>query len=97
MQFAPRDHRSFFKAETATIGDIRGIVVGTLPPSPTSLLLPTYDSSEQALVCWSTSSDRTTVAQYWVTSNGESQVLCIGTLPKTAVPADVGIGTILCP
>jgi hypothetical protein len=96
-QFAPSDQRSYFKAETATIGDIRGIVVGTLPPPSTSLLLPTHDASEQALVCWSTSSDGTSVAQYWVTSNGESQMLCVGTLPRTAVPADVGIGTVLCP
>ena len=97
MQFAPSDQRSFFQAEKVTIGDIRGIVVGTLPPPPTSLLLPTHDSSEQALVCWSTSRDRTSVAQYWVTSNGESQVLCVGTLPKTVLPTDIGIGTILCP
>ena len=76
MQFAPSDQRLFAKAEAVSIGDIRNIVVATLPPTPTSLLLPGHDSSEQALMCWSTSTDRTTVAQFWVTTTGDSRVFC---------------------
>jgi hypothetical protein len=95
MQFAPSDHRLFFKAATLSIGDIRGIVVATPPPTPTSLLLPGHDSSEQALMCWSTSTDRTSVAQFWVLNGGESQVLCIGPLQVTVPPEQVG--NFLCP
>ena len=52
--FAPNDQPMFLKAQTVTISDIRNIVVATLPPTPTSLLLPERAASEEALMCWST-------------------------------------------
>ncbi|MEO7370396.1 MAG: hypothetical protein ABIZ69_06020 [Ilumatobacteraceae bacterium] len=76
MQFAPSDHGLFANAEAVSIGDIRSIVVATPPPTPTSLLLPGHDSSEQALMCWSTSTDRTSLAQFWITTTGDARVFC---------------------
>jgi hypothetical protein len=90
MQFAPTDHRLFAKAETISIGDIRSIVVATPPPTPTSLLLPGHDSSEQALMCWSTSADGTSVAQFWVLSNSESRVFCTATFLQPVSPEQLG-------
>ena len=95
MQFAPNDQLLFAKAETVSIADIRSIVVATPPPTPTSLLLPGHDSSEQALMCWSTSTDRTTVAQFWVASNGESRVFCTEKFLEPASPDQVA--NLVCP
>ena len=89
MKFAPSDHRLFAKAQTVSIRDLRSIVVATPPPSPTSLLLPGHDSSEEALMCWSTSTDRTSVAQFWVTSDGESRVFCTEKFLEPASPEQV--------
>ncbi len=74
MDFAPSGYDQFARAETVTIADIRNIVVVTPPPTPPSLLLPGHDATEAALMCWAT--DGATFVQYWVTSNGESKVLC---------------------
>ena len=95
MQFVPKDHRLFARAETISIGDIRCIVVATPPPTPTSLLLPGHDSSEQALMCWSASTDRTSVAQFWVTSSGESRVFCTEKFLEPASPDQVA--NVVCP
>ena len=80
MSVAPTGFSEFSRAEAVTIGDIRNIVVVTPPPTPSSLLLPEHDATEEALMCWAT--DGATFVQYWVTSNGESKVLC------TMRPAD---------
>jgi hypothetical protein len=95
MEFAPNDQRVFAKAENVSIADIRGIVVATPPPTPTSRLLPGHDSSEQALMCWSTSTDGTTVARYWVTSDGESRVFCSEKFLEPASPDQVA--NLVCP
>ena len=95
MEFAPNDQLLFAKAETVSIADIRSIVVATPPPTPTSLLLPGHDSSEQALMCWSTSTDRTTVAHFWVTSTGDSQVFCTEKFLEPASPDQVA--NLVCP
>jgi hypothetical protein len=95
MEFAPKDQFLFARSEPVSIADIRSIVVATPPPTPTSLLLPGHDSSEQALMCWSTSTDRTTVAQFWVTSNGESRVFCTEKFLKPASPDQVA--NMVCP
>jgi hypothetical protein len=76
MNFAPSGFGVFSRAETVSIGDIRNIVVVTLPPTPSSLLLPGHDAAEEAVMCWATDGDATFV-RYWVTSGGESKVLCI--------------------
>ena len=86
----------FLKAETVTINDIRNIVVATPPPTATSLLLPEHAASEEALVCWSTSADRISVAQFWVTLGGESRVFCTARFLKAVSPEKVGDG-VLCP
>jgi hypothetical protein len=78
MRFAPSDHRVFAKAQAVTIADLRNVVVATPPPTPTSLLLPGYAASEEALMCWSTSVDGTSVAMWWVTNDNQSRMLCIG-------------------
>ena len=95
MQFAPSDQRLFAKAEAVSIGDIRNIVVATPPPTPTSLLLPRHDSSEQALMCWSTSTDGITVARFWVTDDGESRVFCTARFLEPASPDQVA--NLVCP
>ena len=78
MRFAPSDHRVFVKAQTVTIADLRNVVVATPPPTPTSLLLPDHAASEEALMCWSTSGDGTSVAMWWVTNDNRSRMLCVG-------------------
>lgn len=75
MEFAPSGFGVFSRAETVSIADIRNIVVVTLPPTPSSLLLPGHDAAEEAVMCWATDGAATFV-QYWVTSSGESKVLC---------------------
>jgi hypothetical protein len=75
MDFAPSGYSLFSRAEAVSIADIRQIVVVTPPPTPTSVVLPDHDASEQALMCWATDGNASYV-QYWVTSNGESKVLC---------------------
>lgn len=94
--FAPSDHPVFLKAEMVTINDIRNIVVATLPPTPTSLLLPEHAASEEAVMCWSTSADRISVAQFWVTLGGESRVFCTVRFLEAVSPEKVGDG-VLCP
>jgi hypothetical protein len=78
MRFAPSDHRVFAKAQAVTIADLRNVVVATPPPTPTSLLLPGHAASEDALMCWSTSGDGTSVAMWWVTKDNQSRMLCVG-------------------
>ena len=90
MHFAPSDHQLFLKAETVTIKDVRSIVVATLPPTPTSLLLPEYTASEPALMCWSASADRTSVANFWVTADNQSRVFCTAKFLQTVTPQQIG-------
>ncbi len=85
MHFAPSGFAVFAKAETVSIADIRNIVVVTPPPTPSSLLLPGHDASEEALMCWATDGDVTYV-QYWVTSSGDSKVLCTTRLVDSIPP-----------
>ena len=93
---APSDQPVFLKAETVTISDIRSIVVATPPPTPTSLLLPEHAASEEALMCWSTSADRISVAQFWVTAAGEARVFCTVRFLEAISPEKIGDG-VLCP
>jgi len=89
MEFAPAGYPTFFTAQKITINDIRAIRIGTLPPTPTSLILPGHDPSESALMCWASNGDKS-FAQYWVTADGGSQLLCRSTTYETLRPEQVG-------
>jgi hypothetical protein len=90
MRFAPSDHQLFLKAETVTVDDVRSIVMVTVSPTPTSLLLPELGASDEALMCWSSSADRTSVAQFWVTTDDQWRVLCTAKYPKAVTPEQIG-------
>ena len=95
MRFSPSDHRLFLKAEAVTIADLRNVVVATPPPTPTSLLLPGHGASEEALMCWSSSGDGTSIAMWWVTNDNQSRMLCVGG-GTNALPQDL-IDSFRCP
>jgi hypothetical protein len=54
------------------------------------LLLPGRESPERALMCWSTSTDGTSVTQFWVMSNRESRVFCTATFLEPVSPQQLG-------
>jgi len=90
---APVGYSKFFTSENVTVAEIRAIVVGTLPPPPTSVLLDGHQGSEQAVMCWATDGAGRYV-QYWVTQDGHTKPLCINSAPETLQPDQVG--TIRC-
>lgn len=84
LQFAPSDEPVFLYAETLSVADIRRIVVVT---AVTDVRLPDHDATEQVLWCSTTSPDGTRVAQFWVTSTNESEVLCNAGVLSSITPA----------
>ena len=90
---APASYTKYFASESVTVAEIRAVVVGTLPASPTSLVLPDHEPSDTATMCWATDGAGRYV-QYWVTPDGQTKTLCTTSAPETLQPDQVG--TIRC-
>lgn len=90
---APASYSKYFTSEDVTVAEIRAVVVGTLPVSPTSLVLPDHEPSDTATMCWATDGAGRYV-QYWVTPDGQTKTLCTTSAPETLQPDQVG--TIRC-
>jgi hypothetical protein len=93
LSVAPTNYAKYFTSETLTVAEIRAIVVNTLPPPPTSLLLPDHEASEKATMCWVTDGAGH-FAQYWLTQDGQIGTVCTTPGLETLQPDDVG--TIRC-
>lgn len=90
---APASYSKYFTSEDVTVAEIRAVVVGTLPASPTSVVLPDHEPSDTATMCWATDGAGRYV-QYWVTPDGQTKTLCTTSAPETLQPDQVG--TIRC-
>lgn len=78
-------YSKYFTSEHVTVAEIRAIVVGTLPPPPTSVLLAGRQPAERALMCWATDGS-TRYVQYWVTQDGQTKSLCVTSAPEALRP-----------
>lgn len=72
----PDGFTSVVSEEPVTVADVRAIVVGTLPPEPTQLLLPSHAADDLALFCIA-SDGGNSYNSYWVASDDEVETVCI--------------------
>lgn len=78
----------------ATVGDVRAIRVGTLPPQPTDVLLPSYSVDAPAVLCKATDGG-SSFAYYWVALGGEVGNICTVTYGDGAEPPEAAFD--ICP
>ena len=70
--------------EKVTVGDVRAIRIGTLPPEPTEVLLANYSADDMAVICVAFNGARS-YSTYWVAGGGEVGYMCDSTYGEGAV------------
>lgn len=74
----PDGFTTLVSEERVTVADIRSLVVATLPPGPTQLVLPSHSADDAALFCIASDGGKS-YNSYWVAGGGEVGDVCVVT------------------